>query len=81
MLELTLRPETQRLLADIMAAEGYDTADELVFDAMLAFRIRSGPPTDAELDAALDEADRGEGVPWEQAKSELMARYNISLRK
>ena len=60
-----------------MADRGYASADELVWDAMEAFVLPSGPPTDAELDAALDEADRDGGIPWEQAKAELMARFNI----
>lgn len=74
---MTLRPETERLLAGIMAARGYTSADELVWDAMQAFALPNGPPTDAELDAALDEADRDGDTPWEQAKTELMARTNL----
>ena len=88
---VTLTPETQQMVAEAMAATGHATADALVRDAVRALLspdaadLPGGVPTDpmpdaefdALLDAAIDESERDEGVPWEQVRAELMARYNI----
>ena len=33
------------------------------------------PEQESELEAALAEADRGEGVPWEEARARLLGKH------
>lgn len=35
----------------------------------------------AELEAAIEEADRGEGVPWEEVRRELRAMADAEVRR
>ncbi len=75
---LTLSPETEKLVTDALAALGYPTADELVRIAVAAMvALPSGPPTDEELDALLDEADRDGGVPLAEVREELRQRFGL----
>ncbi|HJQ41294.1 MAG TPA: hypothetical protein VKB93_29490 [Thermoanaerobaculia bacterium] len=36
---------------------------------------------EAELDAAIEEADRGECVPWEEVRRELRAKAEAEIRR
>jgi predicted transcriptional regulator len=47
---------------------------------MLSAKVKGGTPDDvtaaqlAELDEAIAEANRGEGIPWETVRAELFRR-------
>jgi Arc/MetJ-type ribon-helix-helix transcriptional regulator len=79
---ISLSTETQKLLEDRMQRDGFDTADDLVRVALEALdqaRAEDYDELDAETRAAIEEAEaqheRGEGVPWEQFKETLRARF------
>ena len=75
---LTLSERTEQVVAHVLAGSGHASADDLVREAVLAFAIApglEGPPTDEELDAAFDEADRIGGNPVDQVRAELAAQF------
>ena len=77
-MSLMLSPETEKVVAEAVTALGYPTADELVRVAVAAMvALPSGPPTDEELDALLDEADREGGIPIAEVREELRQRFGL----
>lgn len=80
-MSLTLKPEDERFLAEQVRAGRYNSAADALADAIDRLRWeRDVAPTAADLVAVrlgLDQLDRGQGVPWEQARSELNAKHGI----
>jgi Arc/MetJ-type ribon-helix-helix transcriptional regulator len=73
-MSISLSPETQKLLKERMEAGRYASEDDLIRDALETMHPIVGPPfdhLDAETRAAIEEglaqAERGEGIPIEQA--------------
>ncbi len=83
-MDITLSPETQQLIVDHMARNGYATADEAIRDVLRGTADDAVPTDelDAETMAALDrseaESERGETVSWDDLKAELKARTPLS---
>lgn len=80
-MSLTLKPEDERFLAEQVRAGRYNSAADALADAIDRLRWeRDVAPTAADLAAVragLDQLDRGQGVPWEQARCELNAKHGI----
>ena len=75
---ITLSPTTEKAVVDAAAALGYATPDELVRVAVAAMvAIPCGPPTDEELDALLDEADRSGGTPLAEVREQLRQQFGL----
>ena len=81
-MSFSLSAETQRLIEQRMKETGVSTADELVRAALDTLdQLSSQPfenldaPTQAAIDEALGQADRGEGRPWEEVREEIRARF------
>jgi Arc/MetJ-type ribon-helix-helix transcriptional regulator len=75
---VVLSPETEKLIEQRLAETGIGSADELVRIAMQFFDATRGEDIedlDEETQAALDEAsaqlDRGERIPIEDVRKEL----------
>jgi hypothetical protein len=82
LMAITLNPETQRLIEERMRETGASSADELVLLALQTLEQRQGvdfDDLDPETQAAIDEAEaqyeRGEGVPLDQAFATLRQKY------
>lgn len=80
-MSLTLKPEDERFLAEQVRAGRYNSAADALADAIDRLRWeRDVAPTAADLAAVrvgLDQLDRGQGVPWEQARRELNAKHGL----
>jgi Arc/MetJ-type ribon-helix-helix transcriptional regulator len=81
-MSITLNPETQRLIEERMKQTGLSTPDELVRIALQTLdQIRGedfeelDPQTQAAIDEAEAQHERGEGRPWEQVREEIRARF------
>ena len=75
---MTLSPETEKVVVDVAAFLGYATPDELVRVAVTAMvAVPGGPPTDEELDALLDEADRNGGTPVAEVREQLRQQFGL----
>ena len=80
---VTLNEETQRLIERRMAQSGVTSADRIVQLALesLDDGVDAGflEDLDSETLAAIErgneEADRGEGRPWEDVREELRKKY------
>ena len=79
---ITLSPDTQKLIEEQMKATGVRSADELVRVALQTLRQVSGedfesldPDTRAAIEEGLEQADRGEGRPWEDVREQIRARF------
>lgn len=74
---ITLSDETEKLVQERMSKGGFASPDELVRAALRV--LDEQEPFDPELDEilreGLAEAERGEGVPLEDAVRDLRARY------
>ncbi|HEX6986528.1 MAG TPA: type II toxin-antitoxin system ParD family antitoxin [Planctomycetaceae bacterium] len=74
-MSLTLSPETERLLRDVMARGAYDSEDELVRQALRLLTERD------ELVEAVSEgladADAGRARPLRDVDADLRTRYGI----
>ena len=75
---ISLTPQTQRLLEEQMRKHGYANADETVRIALEKLDQEIGeyiedmdPETQAAIENGLNQADRGEGRPWEQVREEI----------
>lgn len=81
-MEITLSPETQKLLEEQMKQSGHATADEVVRLALESLRIREtfdyddlDEATRSSIEEAEAQCDRGEGIPVEQAFAELKRKH------
>ena len=78
-----LAQHTQQRLIRRMATRGHSTLDEMINSLLdeTADEVGDWDDLDPETRAAIAEgeaeADRGEGIPWEQVRAELVARYDI----
>lgn len=79
-MHIVLSPETQKLLEERMRSGRFATADEAVRAALQTLGEVEGEPCedlDPETQAAINladaQGDRGEGRPWEQVREELRA--------
>jgi Arc/MetJ-type ribon-helix-helix transcriptional regulator len=80
-MNLTLKPEDERFLNEQVKAGRFSSAEDAVAEAI--DRLRWGDeitPTRDDLAAVregLAQLDRGEGIPWEQARRDLNAKYGL----
>ena len=79
---VTLSEETQRLIQRRMTESGVTSADRLVrlaletLDGVDAGYIEDlDPATQAAIEQATEEIERGEGRPWDEVRAELTKRY------
>ena len=79
---ISLSAETQKLIEQRMKETGVSTADELVQVALQTLDQVRGEPfedldpqTQAAIEEALAQSDRGEGRPWEEVRGDLRARF------
>ena len=83
-LTVNLTPDTQRRLAERMATRGHASLDETITslldetaDLPAGPPWLHGPPTDEELDAALDESDRTGGTPVAEVRERLRQQFGL----
>ena len=77
-----LNSKTEKLVEECLRHGGYSNADEVV-QAALETLIRSeaeliehlDPATQAAIDRAEAQSERGESRPWSLVRSELQARF------
>lgn len=81
-MDVTLSPETQKLLEDRMNRGGYASPDAVVRSALEALDQVEGEAledldgaTIAAIERAEAQSARGEGRPWDQVKAELRAKH------
>jgi len=78
-MNLILSPETQQLLETRMRKAGFSDPDDAVRFALQALEQLESEELDDETLAAIEEglsqANRGQGRPWEQVRSDLRAKY------
>ena len=79
---ITLSPETQKLLEEQMKTGQFSDADEVLRLALQTLsQTEAGDYDDLDADtrAAIEESEaqlaRGEGIPWEDVREELRARF------
>ena len=79
---ISLKPETEKLIEDRMRRSGYATPDDLVRVALDALDQVAGdefdsldPETRAAVEEGMEQADRGEGRPWDEVREELKSRF------
>lgn len=79
---ISLSEETQRLIEEQMRETGVNTADELVRVALQTLHQTQSedfeqlePATRAAIEEGLAQAERGEGLPWEEVREKLRARF------
>jgi hypothetical protein len=76
---ITLRPEQERLVMDVMRAGGYENAEAAIESALEVLRsqnewlIENRAAVEAKIRQGIAELDRGEGIPEDQL-DEHMAR-------
>lgn len=68
--------ELQPLIAREMAKGGYESSTELVRDALEYWAEHRD--TIAALEEAVDEIDRGEGIPWNDADRDFRHKNGLS---
>lgn len=74
-LTLTLTPETERLLRDVMARGGYRSEDELVRRALCL--VSEHDDLVAAVSEGLSDADAGRSRPLRDVDAGLRAKYGI----
>jgi len=81
-MNVTLSPQTQKLLEQQMSRGKFSDPDEVLRVALETLEQVQGEDyedLDAETRAAIEEAEaeyeRGEARPWEQVREELRARF------
>ena len=76
---ITLRPDHEQLLQDIMRASGYENAEEAIGSALEILHSQNewlsenSSAVDAQIREGIAELDRGEGIP-EAELAEYLAR-------
>jgi antitoxin ParD1/3/4 len=76
---ITLRPDHEQLLQDIMRAGGYENAEEAIGSALEILHSQNewlsenSSAVDAQIREGIAELDRGEGIP-EAELAEYLAR-------
>jgi putative addiction module CopG family antidote len=80
-MNITLSPETQRLLDAQLKSGEYPSVDALVRTALEQLQSESAGDLDETILAAIEEgiaqSDRGESTPWEQARADLAKKLNV----
>lgn len=81
-MNISLSPETHKLLQAQMKKHGYASPDDAVRVALEKLDQEEGESiedlddeTRSAIEDGLAQADRGEGRPWEEVKAELRARF------
>lgn len=78
-MDVTLSPQTQRLLEERMREGDYNSADDLIRTALESLEGDPVEELDAETQAAIeradDQGDRGEGLPAEEAFACLRRKH------
>jgi Arc/MetJ-type ribon-helix-helix transcriptional regulator len=81
-MNISLSPQTQKLLEEQMRKGRFATPDEAMQTALRALDGSTGEDyadLDSETRDAIEQAeaeyDRGEGRPWEEVREELLARF------
>lgn len=81
-MSFSLSVETQKLIEQRMKERGVATPDELVRVALQTLDQAIGEPfealdldTQAAIEEGLSEAGRDEGVPWEEMRETVAARF------
>jgi hypothetical protein len=79
---ISLSAETQKLIEQRMKERGVSTADELVRVALQTLDQVRGEPfedldpqTQAAIEDALSQSDRGEGRAWDEVREMIRARF------
>jgi putative addiction module CopG family antidote len=82
-MNISLSPETQKLLTKQMANGRFSSPDEAVHSALRTLEELRGEAiedldegTQAALDRAFDESGRGEGRPWTEVRAELQTKLH-----
>jgi Arc/MetJ-type ribon-helix-helix transcriptional regulator len=78
-MELTLAPETLRMVEEKLKQGVYRSADELVQAGLLALDGLESPEFDAETQAAIDHAEeqiqQGKVHRWEDVREQVKAMF------
>ena len=77
-MSISLTPQTQAMIEELMRRDGYPSADDIVISA-LRLLDEQNEPVDDEILAAIEEGEaqieRGEYHDWEKVSAELRAKY------
>ena len=78
-MNITLAPETQRLLEDQLRSGQYADPDEVLRAALNALHDASPTGLDEEtldaIDEAEDQIERGQTIAWEEVRAQIRARF------
>ncbi|HZL38644.1 MAG TPA: Mpv17/PMP22 family protein [Tepidisphaeraceae bacterium] len=81
-MNITITLETQTLLEEQMKKRRFSTPDDAVRTALQSLETAEGvdieqldAQTQAALDRAFAQSERGEGRPWEEVRAELQKKY------
>lgn len=78
-MQVTLSPQTQRLIEQRLREGHFTSPDELIRTALETLEGEPYEELDAETRAAIEvaeaEADRGEGIPVDEAFAELRRKH------
>lgn len=75
-MSLSLNPQTQKMIEDRMKQAGVGTADELVQAALAALdELEPDDQTWAAIDKAEEQYHRGEGMPADEAFSQMRRKH------
>jgi predicted transcriptional regulator len=78
-MNVSLSPQTERLLQDRMKKAGFSSADDALCFALQSLEQLEVAELDDDTMSAIEEglgqANRGEGRPWEEVRAELRSKY------
>ena len=78
-MSIALKPRHEQFIAEQVQAGRFGSVDDVVAEALDRLMAETEPTADdlAAVRQGLDQLDRGEGVPWDQARLGLVAKYGL----
>lgn len=76
---IALKPEHERFITDQVTAGRFGSAEDAVAEALDRLMGEAEPTAEdlAAVREGLDQLGRGEGVPWERARPQLVGKYGL----
>lgn len=79
MMKLQLRPEVQKFVEDRIKSGHYTSNEEVIEAGIARLMLDPDPTLDEDTLRALEEGeadgDRGDVIPWNKLKTELLGKY------
>lgn len=78
-MSVDLKPEHEQFFAEQVTAGRFGSAEDAVSEAMdlLMGEIEPTAEDVAAVREGLDQIARGEGIPWEQARPQLVSKHHL----